>query len=289
MEPEKARTFGARFQGMLFNEQSLALCRIAEGRNTDGSVQAKEIEDLFDAIGLPPPPRVRDTFKALKDKGQLTPTSIRGRWRLTPKGREESSEQVSEEGLAQLLTENARILPASLGNQVHPLVPPNFAPASIALRVRDFVRKHPFDLNVFAMTRFPEEMSASDPVYNALQEARRAVSQKSFELHTAADQAIVDDLWGNVTAHIWASRYGIAILENRTGRGLNYNMSIELGAMLTLGRRCLLLKDSTIETIPTDLTGRICKSVDIADLQSIYDATTSWIENDLGVAALGQQ
>ena len=55
------------------------------------------------------------------------------------------------------------------------------------------------------------------------------------------DRKIVDDLWANVAAHMWACKYGIRFFEDRRGRGVNYNLSIEVGGMLTTGRRLALL------------------------------------------------
>jgi len=52
---------------------------------------------------------------------------------------------------------------------------------------------------------------------------------------------MVDDLWANVAAHMWWSKYGIDFFEDRRGGGLNYNLVTEIGGMLVTGRRCALL------------------------------------------------
>jgi hypothetical protein len=79
-------------------------------------------------------------------------------------------------------------------------------------------------------------------------------------------------LWGNVAAHMWASQYGIAFVEDRVGLGLNYNVTIEVGAMLMAGRRCAILKDPSAPALPTDLIGHIYTSVDFDDSPSVSDA-----------------
>ena len=94
-----------------------------------------------------------------------------------------------------------------------------------------------------------------DPVASALEVAAQACGGHGLKLQLASDRAIVDDLWGNVAGHMWASRYGIAFFEDRRGRGMNYNLTIEVGAMLMTGRRCLLLKDKSTPKMPTDLVG----------------------------------
>jgi 3-deoxy-D-manno-octulosonate 8-phosphate phosphatase KdsC-like HAD superfamily phosphatase len=96
-----------------------------------------------------------------------------------------------------------------------------------------------------------------------------------------AVHAIVDGLWANVAAYMWASKYGIGFFEDREGKGLNYNLTIEIGAMLMTGRRCALLKDSTVDRMPTDLVGHIYKSVEISALTSISTTLHGWISEDL--------
>jgi len=96
-----------------------------------------------------------------------------------------------------------------------------------------------------------------------------------------------DDLWMNVAAHMWASRYGIAFFEDLADppRGLNYNLTTEVGSMLITGRRCCLLKDPSIRTLPTDLVGRIRKDVDLAREKEVEGALHQWIRDDLGLGA----
>lgn len=64
---------------------------------------------------------------------------------------------------------------------------------------------------------------------------------------------------------------------------MNYNLAIEVGGMLTMGRRCLLLKDRSISRMPTDLVGMIYKSIDLDDPQSVEDAIHKWIRDDLSL------
>lgn len=82
---------------------------------------------------------------------------------------------------------------------------------------------------------------------------------------------------------MWASNYGIAFFEDRRGRGMNYNLVIEVGAMLMAGRRCLLLKDSSIDKMPTDLVGHIYKAVDLDDPATVTGAVHEWASKDLAL------
>ena len=112
---------------------------------------------------------------------------------------------------------------------------------------------------------------------------------------------IVDELWGNVGAHMWSCRYGIGILDTRptasstpnaddqsgdaSRASLNSNVLIELGSMLTIGRRCMILKDPLAPTPPTDLTSHIYKSVVLLDDGAVAAAANAWIDDDLRLSA----
>lgn len=64
---------------------------------------------------------------------------------------------------------------------------------------------------------------------------------------------------------------------------MNYNLVIEVGAILMAGRRCLLLKDSSIEKMPTDLVGFIYKSVDLDHPETFTQAVHKWAREDLAL------
>ncbi|CAN5880442.1 hypothetical protein BH23GEM7_BH23GEM7_07560 [soil metagenome] len=82
---------------------------------------------------------------------------------------------------------------------------------------------------------------------------------------------------------MWACQYGIGILENRVGRGLNYNAITEIGAMLMTGRRCAILKDRTAPQLPTDIAGQIYKPVDLSNLNSLGSTIHDWAAKDLSL------
>jgi len=71
--------------------------------------------------------------------------------------------------------------------------------------LRQFFADHPFELNVFAMTRFQRIGRTVQPI-PWRRRSQLPVRYASFrlELHLVSDQAIHDDLWTNVIAHMWA-------------------------------------------------------------------------------------
>jgi hypothetical protein len=227
----------------------------------------------------------------LERAGLLTRGPGRGSvWRVTPLGRARLLEMFDEGDLPALVATLDAESHTELGGYSHPVVPVSLAPPELTAPRRDFLARHTFDTNVFAMTRFPvpkdedaESQADGDPVAPALAVAREACERHGLELHLASDRAMSDDLWSNVAAHMWASKYGIAFFEDRADKGLNYNMTIEVGSMLMTGRRSALLKDVSIERMPTDLVGRIYKEIDLDDPGSVAGAVEDWIVNDLGL------
>lgn len=280
-------SIGVRVQRMPAVDQAVVLARLAEVRSNDGKFAPRELGEMFVAASLPTPGRIDHTMAALKRRGFATSPGKRARWSLTPLGRFHSEELLSDIDLAALAAEAAASPGSLLGNTVHTVVPPSLAPPGLLPGLRRFLEEHPFETNVFGMTRFPDELDTEnpDPMIPALEAAKDACREHGLEFHLASDRAIDDDLWTNVAAHMWASRYGIAFFEDRRGRGMNLNLNIEVGAMLMTGRRCALLKDGSIPRLPTDLVGRIYKSVDLDSPASVEEVVHTWIRDDLGLGA----
>lgn len=261
------------------------LARIAEGRSETGRFAPSALETLFDDIGLPRPAKVSNVLVALERKKFTSRLRAPGTWRLTPKGSDLSQTLSTDMDLAMLGAEMAAMGGTALGHALHPVIPPSLAPPELVAPLGAFLTAHPFDTNVFGMTRFPDEQDADDPdpVGPALEVARSVCAAHGLEFHLASDRAMSDDLWSNVAAHMWASRYGIAFFEDRRKRGLNYNLTIEVGGMLVMGRRCALLKDSTAPKLPTDLVGKIHRSLNLDDKGAVAKSLHSWLREDLAV------
>lgn len=207
-----------------------------------------------------------------------------GLWSLTPLGRQKAVDLVGDVDVGALEVELAHVPGALFGNQQHPLIDPAFAPARWRPAIGRLLDRFPLESNVFCMTRFPSEERPDDQPLAAVVETLREVCKRhALNLHLASDRQIEDDLLGNVGGYMWACRYGIGLLEDRARHGLNYNVVIEVGAMLMTGRRCALLKDSTAPNLPTDLAGQIYKSVDFDNLGDVSEAAHVWIAEDLSL------
>jgi hypothetical protein len=181
-------------------------------------------------------------------------------------------------------SENHLTTEAEFADAPHHLIPPQLAPAQFQEGIGRFLEGHTFDQNVFYMSRYPLQSRRDDPIGAAIEACRDACRNHGLELHVASDRAVSDLLFGNIAAGMWASKYGIAIFENRVNKGLNYNATLEVGGMLVTGRRCLLLKDVSADALPTDLVGHIYKTVDIGQTDSVRRQVQTWLTDDLGIA-----
>lgn len=276
-----------RLQGLDLQVQTIVLASLAADRSDDRVVTQAVVSQLFEDFALPSPVKISNVFASLKTKKLLTSISGRGRYKVTPRGRAAAAEQLSGLDMVALVAEGATDNAPRFGLTELSLVPYTLAPPALVEPLRGFLADYPFDTNVFGMTRFPDAKAGTkDPVGRALAVAKEVCGEFGLAFHLASDRAMTDDVWSNVTAHMWGCRYGIGFFEDRLERGLNHNLVIEVGAMIMTGRRCALLKDGSIAKMPTDFVGMIYKSVDLDDEASVRARVTDWLKDDLRVGKL---
>jgi hypothetical protein len=271
------------------------LGQLAGAQAGDGWFGPGDVQRLFEVLRVPAPGNVSQELARLRLGGFVRTRQLRPAWSVTPEGRVRAQELVGELDPVLATAEAEQAGGARLGHAVHTVIPPSLAPVKWVHPIQQMLEEFDFDNNVFCMTRFPidaADTSYLDPVADVIPAARDTLRRHGLLLHVASDRQLDDDLFGNIAAHMWACRYGIALLEDRLDRGLNKNLVIEMGSMLITGRRCVLLKDKTVEPqggdrekemIPTDFVGQIFKSVDFDDLESVTAALHVWAARDLGL------
>lgn len=276
-----------RVQRLDLHHQTLVLGQLAASRSGVGVFAPSSVAQLFSDFSLPAPAKIANVFSSLTAKKWFAKQPKRAAYKVTPLGQAKIREHMSDLDLATLIAEAAQQNAPILGRTEHTLIPFHLAPPALLQPVQDFLAEHPFDTNVFGMTRFPDARAGTeDPVSRTLAVIREVCAEYGLELHLASDRSIVDDLWANVSAHMWACRYGVALFEDRVARGLNHNLLIEVGAMIMAGRRCALLKDGSIEKMPTDFVGMIYKSVEMSAEDSVAEVVRAWVVKDLSIGIL---
>ena len=270
-------------------DRVLLAAAIVGMRNGNGLFRPPDILSFFDALRVPRPANVHRDLQLLE--GEHYMRRIDRSWSVTPVGRNVVQEHLQSFNQAELEAYLLGTPGSVLANEKHLVIPPELAPPKWLPAIERLTQMFPFETNVFLMTRFPEDARDKtylDPIREAIPVIRHALKLHGLNLQLASDRQLDDDLLGNVAAHMWACQFGIGILEDRMKRGLNYNVMTELGAMLMTGRRCALLKDSTLPNLPTDITGLIYKSVDLDDVLSISATIHAWAALDLNLGECAQ-
>jgi hypothetical protein len=264
--------------------QVLVLGQVAGYRNGDRRFSLEDVLQLFDDLRIPMPD-VRRAIRQLVSTHDIVQRAG-GQLSLSPQGDRRVADLFGDLDIEQLEPQLAEVPGAELGHARHTVIPWTLAPVKWADAIRRYIEDdHPFDTNVFCMTRFPrdEEERLPDPVGGVIGVARDAFAGHGLTLHLASDAIIDDDLWGNVAAHGWASRYGIGLFEKRFDDFINPNLIIEVGAMMMTGRRCALLRDNTVDQMPTDFVGQIYKGVNFDDIHAVAKELHGWCAYDLGL------
>lgn len=275
-----------RLQQLDLQLQTLVLGQLVASRSEGGVFSPAAVLQAFHDFGLPAPGKIGNIFTAVTSRKWFARQPQRGTYKVTPNGHAKVRAQMTGLDMVALVAESAHDNAPVLGRTEHALVPVHMAPPALMQPLHAFLADHPFDTNVFGMTRFPDaKAGTADPISRALAVVKETCFEAGLEFHLASDRAIVDDLWANVTAHMWACRYGVALFEDRVERGLNHNLLIEVGAMLMTGRRCALLKDGSIERMPTDFVGMIYKSVDLSAEETVAATVQAWLQDDLRIGS----
>lgn len=84
----------------------------------------------------------------------------------------------------------------------------------------------------------------------------------------ADDKEYMDDLFPNIKTYMHACDFGVAVYDRITKDDFNPNASLEVGYMLGMGKAVLLLKDMTLNSLQTDLTGKLYKTFDTTDIDN---------------------
>ena len=286
--------FGLVLQKLPVSAAVLVLSQISSWRLPSGWFRSRDVADLYSAFRVPQPANISRELGKLRDVrgyliGRRDPKGP-AEWSITPTGEERAEQIVGDLDYSSVLSDVNTPLGASFLDADHPTLPPSLAPPAWSSGIRSFLDKYPFDTNVFLMTRFPSQSEVGTPLGDLIRVLREAMKRKGLTLHLASDQQIVDDLWGNVGGHMWGCRYGTGILETRLHaqaagqtqlETLNDNVLIEIGSMLTIGRRCLILRDAGAPFPPTDLTSQIFKEIDLGDPEAVRVAVLTWVDRDL--------
>ncbi|MDE2465604.1 MAG: hypothetical protein KGO02_18100 [Alphaproteobacteria bacterium] len=126
-------------------------------------------------------------------------------------------------------------------------------------KIKDFLTRYPFDQNVFVMIRYANQSSETLEKVTARIRAVGDADGRNFFPVVAKDHGITDNL-DNPIACLLCCRYGVVVFDTVEEQPeFNPNVTYELGMMHLLQRECLILKSSSIKTMPADILQKIYK------------------------------
>ena len=98
----------------------------------------------------------------------------------------------------------------------------------------------------------------------------------------ADDKDYTGDLWDNVCVYMLGCRFGVAVFEEIDVREFNPSVALELGFMLALSKRCLLLKEQRMTQMPTDIVGKLYKPFDSYNIPATISVAVAQWMRDIG-------
>lgn len=141
------------------------------------------------------------------------------------------------------------------------------------------------DRNVFIMIRYGEGED-----YRRIEATIRATLKRyKFNAVLARDRMFKPQLWDQIRFCMEFSRYGIVVFEeNPEHPEFNPNVSVELGFMMALDKKVLILKEKDLRPLPSDLMGHLYVPFSRSTLEKdINVAISKWLF-DLGHIPLAE-
>jgi hypothetical protein len=272
-----------RLQGLSGPLQALAAGALAALRSPDDLFTTKEVGDLLRDLRLPPNANVSATLSRLRIQDLLMKPT-KDTWALTPLGEERLHEEAAHVPTEALAVDLGHTPGSEFGERHHSLIPPFLSPMGAARGLSRILSDAPFEQNVMLITRFPK--GPEDHFAQLIIKLRESVAAHGLVLQVASDGMAEDTLWANVVTYMWASKYAVVLMDSADGV-LNSNVLIEIGGMLMTGRRCAILRDKSVPTMPSDLVGHIYKPTDLSDHDASVAEIHKWIRDDLGLSGCG--
>lgn len=85
---------------------------------------------------------------------------------------------------------------------------------------------------------------------------------KGIKILRADDKWYADDLLTNIKTYMHGCSFGVALFDRINTNYFNPNVSLEIGYMMAMNKPILFLKDSTLNSLHTDLIGKLYHEYD---------------------------
>ena len=136
-------------------------------------------------------------------------------------------------------------------------------------RMEAFCRKHSFEKSVFIMIRYRQRNAS------LIKSVKYALADAGLFGVVASEHNITDDLYNPIACLLCCFR-GVAVFDKAEDKQVfNPNVAYELGMLHLLGRRCLLLKHKSLQTLQTDILMKLYEP--FSNATDIARLTSQWI------------
>ncbi len=150
-------------------------------------------------------------------------------------------------------------------------------PPEIATSIGRLLTRYPDPKKLgFLIMRF----SARQPFPKIVGAIKDTAGKHGLSVIRADEHDFHADMWGNVRTLLHGCGFGVAVFERIETDEPNANIGLEIGYLMAMNKPVLLLKDRTLETLPSDLAGKLYKPFDSHDPEgTIPRQFTKWLEN----------
>lgn len=129
----------------------------------------------------------------------------------------------------------------------------------------------------FLMMKFEDT-----PIPSELQKIiKEHFESRNFTVLRADDKWYSDDLLTNIKTYMHGCSFGIALFERINTSYFNPNVSLEIGYMMSLNKPILFLKDKTLQSLQTDLIGKLYAEFDFQNpKETLSKVIDKWLSDN---------
>ncbi len=143
--------------------------------------------------------------------------------------------------------------------------------------IKKFLKDYPNPKECgFLMMKY-ENSQIQDRIVSELKEIFKS---HSLELLRADEKYYSDELLANIKTYMHCCSFGVALFDRINTNYFNPNVSLEIGYIMALKKPILLLKDSTLTSLHSDLVGKLYEEFDFQNSkQTLEKVSEKWLRN----------
>lgn len=155
-------------------------------------------------------------------------------------------------------------------------------PSDLAFSLQRLRQKYPDPMKLgFLIMRF----APTKPIERIVKVIKDTAKSHGLDVVRADEHEFHSDLFGNVRTFLHGCSFGISVHERIETDEPNANIGLEVGYLMAMNKPVLLLKDKTLETLQSDLAGKLYKQFDPHDPEGTIPLLLKKWFGDYGIVA----